>query len=109
MVDLTKNCEVIIIIGSPASSNSNRLKERAEEEGIPSFIIDSPDEFQPTMIAGRSRIGISSGASVPDHLINQLVSIIQKLSSNASVHQEPSQEGDIWFPIPKVLRDVQLS
>jgi len=109
VVDLTRVCDVIIVCGSPTSSNSNRLCERASEEGVPSYIIDSPSEFNSDMIKSATKIGISSGASVPYYLVEEIVSKIKTIHPSATVHKEPSIEGDIWFPVPKELRDIQSS
>lgn len=107
VLDLCKTCNVIIICGSPTSSNSNRLCERAKEAGVESYIIDSPEEFKPEMIQNKTKIGLSSGASVPSYLMDEIIDKIKTIHPSATLHQDDSVEGDIWFPVPKELRDMK--
>jgi len=102
VLDLTERCDVIIVCGSPHSSNSNRLRECAENEGVPSFIIDTYEEFDPNWIKDKSKIGITSGASVPEKIVNELVREIKTLYPEIRIFQEENIEKTIKFPIPKV-------
>ncbi|MDA1353542.1 MAG: 4-hydroxy-3-methylbut-2-enyl diphosphate reductase [bacterium] len=107
VVELTKLCDVIVIVGSLASSNSNRLRERAEDQGIPSYIIDSPSEFKFSWLDGRTSLGISSGASVPKFLVDELVRMISVRFPDAVKKQDESIEKGIAFPLPKEIQDYK--
>ena len=100
--ELADDCDVVIICGSPNSSNSNRLRETAADQGITSYIIDTVDEFQFNWIKGKDKIGISSGASVPRKIVDELVDMIVKHYPNASLHEGKNKEEGILFPIPNI-------
>lgn len=102
VTELANRCDVVIICGSPTSSNSNRLRETAAAQGVPSYIIDTEAEFTPSMIAGYFKIGISSGASVPSYVVENLVTRIQGQYPNAKVFREESREKDVKFRVPKI-------
>lgn len=102
IMELASYCEVIIVCGSPHSSNSNRLRECSENEGVPSYIIDTADEFVPSWILGKKKIGITSGASVPKNIVDDLVSTIKLHYDNVLIFQEENIEKSIKFPIPKI-------
>lgn len=102
VTELSKECDVIIICGSRHSSNSNRLKETAEKSGNPSYIIDTVDEFDPNWISGKTKVGISSGASVPEYIVQQLVDRLLLIDPAAQVFRKESVEKDIRFAVPKV-------
>ncbi len=99
--ELAKTCDVVIICGSPNSSNSNRLREAAAEENVPSYIIDTAEELNFDWLEGRRRIGISSGASVPTYVVDTLVAHIQSRYPTSTVTQKESIEQDISFRTPK--------
>ena len=109
ILDLVKTCDVILVCGSKNSSNTTRLYELAKENNCAAYMIESAQEFTDTMIANANRVGISSGASVPKILVTQLVTRIQQSVPSATCHQAPSTEADIWFPLPKPLRDLANS
>ena len=100
--DLAKLCDMIVICGSPNSSNSNRLRETAKSEGIPSYIVDAAQDFDITLLEGKNSVGISSGASVPRYIVDDLISKIKKIYRDAKIHSFPSLERSIVFPIPKI-------
>ncbi len=102
VTELANRCDVVIICGSPTSSNSNRLRETAAAQGVPSYIIDTEYEFNASMIQGHRRIGISSGASVPSYVVENLVTRIQSQFPNATVFREESKEKDVKFRVPKI-------
>lgn len=102
ITELAKRCEFIIVCGSPHSSNSNRLCETAKNCGIPAIIIDSADELDITRISNQTKIGISSGASVPRAIVDQLVMKIQAHFPDAVVFQDESIEKGIYFKGPKI-------
>ncbi len=100
--DLATVCDVIIVCGSPNSSNSNRLRETGEKSGIPSYIIDNVDQLDMSILKGKKKIGISSGASVPRIIVEKLVERIQKEFSNTDVHNFDNPEKNIVFALPEI-------
>lgn len=105
--ELAKMCDLIVICGSPNSSNSNRLRETGANEGIPSYIIDRADEFDISLLKGKQKIGISSGASVPRCIVDELVEKIEAAYPNTKVHQFDNPEKNIVFKLPdfKILSE----
>jgi len=99
--ELSKLCDVIIICGSPHSSNSNRLKETAQSHGIVSYIIDTEEELDLSWLDGKERVGISSGASVPRYIVDRVVEKIQSKYPNTPVLEKESVEKGISFAVPK--------
>jgi len=102
VVQLAKDCDLVIICGSPHSSNSNRLKETASEQGVEAHIIDTELELDLNWLKNKSIIGISSGASVPRYIVDQVVDKIKSHYPNVAVDQEESIEKNIAFAVPKV-------
>ena len=100
--DLAMVCDVIIICGSPNSSNSNRLRETGEKSGTVSYIIDTTDEMDMSLLDGKNKIGISSGASVPRVIVDQLVESIQEKYPGTVVHTFENPEKNIIFALPKI-------
>ncbi len=97
--DLAKTCDVIVICGSPHSSNSNRLRETGEQQGVTSHIVDTAQELDVCLFNGKSKIGISSGASVPRHLVDEIIAKIKKSYPQTVVHEFPNPEKNIVFPV----------
>lgn len=100
--DLARMCDIVIICGSPKSSNSNRLRETGEKQGVPSHIVDSEDELNLKVLNGKTKIGISSGASVPRVIVDRLVERIQKHFPGTRVHTFENPEKNIVFALPKI-------
>lgn len=100
--DLATICDVIIICGSPNSSNSNRLMETGEKRGAKSYIVDTADELDMNVIEGTNKIGISSGASVPRVIVDELVDRIKNKYPDAIVHEFENPEKNIVFALPKI-------
>ncbi len=96
--ELAKICDVVLICGSPNSSNSNRLRETGERAGIPAYIIDSADELRVDWIQGKERIGISSGASVPYCIVREVIERIQVVFPEAIVKHFEDFEVPDRFP-----------
>ncbi len=97
--DLATFCDVIIICGSPHSSNSNRLRETGEQYGVKSYIIDTAAELNLETLRGKHKIGLSSGASVPRHLVDEIIAKIKTLEPHAMVHEFDNPEKNIVFPV----------
>ncbi len=94
--------DVVIVIGSPMSSNSNRLREVAERFGVPAYLVDSAADLDSSWIAGRQRVGVTAGASAPDVLVRQLVERLKQLGA-VSVRALHGVEENVVFPLPRGL------
>jgi 4-hydroxy-3-methylbut-2-enyl diphosphate reductase len=99
---MAPKCDIVIVVGSPNSSNSNRLREVAENLGAQSYLVDAAEQIQPQWLAGKKRIGVSSGASAPEVLVAQVIAKLRTLGAK-SVAELPGIEETIEFPIPKSL------
>ncbi len=100
--ELADTCDLIIICGSPNSSNSNRLRETGEKAGVVSVIIDKAEEFPMDMLDGKKKVGVSSGASVPRTVIVELVQKIQLRYPGTKVNSFSNPEKNIVFPLPEL-------
>ncbi|MES3007571.1 MAG: 4-hydroxy-3-methylbut-2-enyl diphosphate reductase [Pseudomonadota bacterium] len=102
---LALECELVLVVGSPNSSNSNRLKELAERLGCESYLIDSVEDVKPEWFVGKTRFGVTAGASAPEVLVQQVVERLREIC-----HQDPEElrgvEENIVFSMPKELRRV---
>src|SRR5438046_6634154 len=76
---MAPQCDVVIVVGSPNSSNSNRLREVSENMGVPAYLVDSAADLRPEWIAGKQRVGITAGASAPEVLVNALIERLKAL------------------------------
>lgn len=94
--------DVVIVVGSPNSSNSNRLREVAEKKGTTAFMVDNASQIDPAWIAGRSRIGVTAGASAPEVLVQAVIDRLKELGAQ-SVRSLPGVEENVTFPMPKGL------
>jgi len=99
---MAPQCDLVLIVGSPSSSNSNRLREVAEKYGCPARRSGSATELQPEWLAGKRRIGISAGASAPEVLVQELVQRLKSLGVGAVRNLDGVQE-TVAFPLPKGL------
>jgi 4-hydroxy-3-methylbut-2-enyl diphosphate reductase len=95
--------DVVIVVGSPTSSNSTRLREVARKLGTESYMVDSADELLPAWFEGRQRVGLTAGASAPDILVQQVIERIKALGA-VSVRKMQGIEETVKFPLPKGLR-----
>jgi len=100
---LSRDVDVVIVVGSPTSSNSNRLAELARKLGVPSYMVDSPSELQPEWLAGKSRVGLTAGASAPEVLVQDVVDRIKALGAVAVRKMDGIVE-HVKFPLPKGLK-----
>lgn len=99
---LAPNCDLMLVVGSPNSSNSNRLREVAERIGIDAYLVDGAASIDPAWLVGRQRIGISAGASAPEVLVQQVIQRLKELGA-VSVRTMPGLEENVAFPLPKGL------
>ena len=100
---MSPQVDVLIVVGSPTSSNSNRLRELAQKLGTESYMVDSADELQPAWFDGRQRVGLTAGASAPEILVRQVIERIKALGA-VSVRKMDGIEETVKFPLPKGLR-----
>jgi 4-hydroxy-3-methylbut-2-enyl diphosphate reductase len=94
--------EVVIVVGSPNSSNSNRLREVADKMGTPAYMVDNAEAIDPAWIAGKRRIGVTAGASAPEVLVQAVIDRLKELGA-ASVRALEGVEENVTFPLPKGL------
>jgi 4-hydroxy-3-methylbut-2-enyl diphosphate reductase len=101
--ELAQGCDLVLVVGSPNSSNSNRLRELAEREGVQAHLIDGADEIDPAWVHGRRRIGVSAGASAPEVLVRGVIERLQALGAG-SVSELSGKPEDMVFALPRELR-----
>jgi len=95
---------VVIVVGSPSSSNSNRLRDVAAKYGTPSYMVDHAGELDAAWLEGKQRIGLTAGASAPDILVQQVISRLRELGAT-SVRTLDGVQETVKFPLPKGLRN----
>ena len=103
---LAHDCDLLLVVGSPNSSNSNRLRELAERMGTPAHLIDGAEDLRHEWFAGQQRIGITAGASAPEVLVKGVIERLQEWGAGEVVELDGRPE-NITFSIPKELRVVQ--
>jgi 4-hydroxy-3-methylbut-2-enyl diphosphate reductase len=101
---LAAECDLVIVVGSPNSSNSNRLREVAANVGIASYMVDNAEELKPEWLQGKHRIGVTAGASAPDVLVQGVIERLKMLGAG-SVTPLDGIEETVNFPLPKALQD----
>lgn len=94
--------DLVLVIGSQTSSNSNRLREVAEKLGVPAMLIDSAADLDPAWLEGRKRVGVTAGASAPEHLVKELIERLRQAGA-VSVRTLAGVEENVSFPLPKGL------
>ncbi len=97
--ELAKHVDVVLVIGAHNSSNSNRLRERAEEVGIPAYLIEDASHLDPDWVKGKERVGITAGASAPEDLVQDLIETLRKLGP-VEVSVLPGVQENVHFRIP---------
>ena len=103
---LARDCDLVLVVGSPNSSNSNRLRELAERDGVQAHLIDDASEIDPRWLEGRARIGVSAGASAPEVLVQGVIDRLRELGAG-SVRDLEGEPENMVFALPRELR-VQL-
>lgn len=99
---MAKDCDLVIVVGSPNSSNSNRLREVAQNQGVEAYMVDNAGHLQAEWVVGKKRIGISAGASAPEVLVQEVIKKLQSLS-NAEVTELQGVIENVVFQLPKNL------
>ena len=103
---LVRQCDVVVVVGSPNSSNSNRLREVAANVGVPAYLVNDAKELQPDWFAGKTRVGISAGASAPEVLVQGVIARLEKMGGTKVIELQGIVE-NVVFPLPRTLIAVQ--
>jgi 4-hydroxy-3-methylbut-2-enyl diphosphate reductase len=99
---LAPQCDVVIVVGSPTSSNSNRLREVAEHLGVPAYMVDNAGEIEPAWVAGKTRVGLTAGASAPEVLVREVIERLAQLGIGSVANLDGAEE-KVSFALPKGL------
>ena len=105
---LAPQVDVVIVVGSPTSSNSNRLRELAERLGTPGYMVDAAEDLRPQWLEGRPRVGLTAGASAPDVLVQAVIERLRELGAT-TVRSLPGVEEHVRFPLPLGLGDKSMA
>ena len=105
---LAPSVDVVIVVGSPTSSNSNRLQELAQRLGTPAYMVDQPDDLQAEWLEGKRRVGLTAGASAPDILVRQVIERLRSLGA-VSVRTLEGVQESVHFPLPMGLGDKSMA
>ncbi len=100
---LAQHCDAVIVVGSPNSSNSNRLREVAENRGIPAYMVDDAQQIEPAWLLGKKHIGVTAGASAPELLVQAVIHQLQQYGTS-TITELPGVVENVVFPIPKSLQ-----
>ncbi len=104
---LSEECDLVLVVGSPNSSNSNRLRELAQRNGCDAYLIDGPDDINPAWLKGKKRIGVTAGASAPEVLVRRVIDGLKDLGAQTPIELDGVKE-NITFSLPKELRLVPI-
>ena len=99
---LALECDVVIVVGSPNSSNSNRLREVAQNMGVPAYMVDAAADLDPRWVLGAARVGVTAGASAPEVLVRELIERLRALGAT-EVREMAGITESVVFPLPKSL------
>ncbi|HOV56730.1 MAG TPA: 4-hydroxy-3-methylbut-2-enyl diphosphate reductase [Rhodanobacteraceae bacterium] len=105
---LGQQCDLVLVVGSPNSSNSNRLRELAEKQGVAAHLIDGAGDIRHEWLSGRRRVGVTAGASAPEQLVRDVIAHLQALGAEQVLELEGEPE-NITFALPKALRVQVIS
>ncbi|MCU7918672.1 MAG: 4-hydroxy-3-methylbut-2-enyl diphosphate reductase [Candidatus Thiodiazotropha sp. (ex Epidulcina cf. delphinae)] len=100
--ELARTCDLVLVVGSPNSSNSNRLREIAEKHGPPAYLIDGAQDIDPDWLTGKQRIGVTAGASAPEILVESVIERLRKWGAE-SVTESQGKPEEVVFALPKAL------
>jgi 4-hydroxy-3-methylbut-2-enyl diphosphate reductase len=100
---MSPQVDVVIVVGSPTSSNSNRLRELAERLGKPAYMVDDAEALRPEWFQDAARVGLTAGASAPDVLVQQVIARLKELGALA-VRKLDGVAETVHFPLPKGLK-----
>jgi 4-hydroxy-3-methylbut-2-enyl diphosphate reductase len=102
---MAPQCDVVIVVGSPNSSNSNRLREVAQSRGTSAYMVDNASQLEPQWIEGKRRIGVTAGASAPENLVTDVIARLYELGAKR-VTQLPGRDENVVFALPKQLTNT---
>jgi 4-hydroxy-3-methylbut-2-en-1-yl diphosphate reductase len=103
--ELTEGADVVLVVGAPASSNSNRLVELAARRGARAYLVETADDVDPAWLDGAAQVGVTAGASAPESLVQGVVARLRELSGGrARVRSQPEVDEGIVFQLPAALR-----
>jgi len=105
---LAREVQLMLVVGSPNSSNSNRLRELAAAESIAAYLIDGPEDLQHDWFVGIARVGVTAGASAPDVLVRAVIDKLMDWGGTAPIEMSGPPE-NIYFALPKALREIKVS
>lgn len=105
--ELASQCDVVLVVGSPNSSNSNRLREVAANRGVPAYMVDTVADLNPEWVAGKSRVGVTAGASAPEVLVQAVVQRLKALGAQ-SVQEMAAPPENVVFPLPRGLSSAAV-
>ena len=100
---LGQQCDLVLVVGSPNSSNSNRLRELAEKQGVPAYLIDGAADIRPEWLEARERIGVTAGASAPESLVRDVIAHLSAAGASG-VRELDGEPENVTFALPKELR-----
>jgi 4-hydroxy-3-methylbut-2-en-1-yl diphosphate reductase len=103
---MAKDCDLVIVVGSPNSSNSNRLREVAQNQGVEAYMVDNATHLKPEWLIGKKRIGVSAGASAPEILVTEVIAKLQQLGAN-EVQELHGVVESVVFQLPKNLTQAK--
>ncbi|MEZ5521273.1 MAG: 4-hydroxy-3-methylbut-2-enyl diphosphate reductase [Dokdonella sp.] len=101
--ELGQQCDIVLVVGSPNSSNSNRLRELAEKQGVPAYLIDGADDIRREWLDGRQRIGLTAGASAPEGLVKDVIERLRSWGASEVTELDGKPE-NVTFALPRELR-----
>ena len=104
---LVKQCDVVVVVGSPNSSNSNRLREVAANVGVPAYLVNDASELQPEWFVGKTHVGISAGASAPEVLVKGVITRLEKIGGTKVIELKGIIE-NVVFPLPRTLISIAV-
>jgi 4-hydroxy-3-methylbut-2-enyl diphosphate reductase len=102
---LLERCDVLLVVGSRTSSNSNRLRELADRAGVPGYLVDGPDDLRSEWFAGKNAVGVTAGASAPELLVQQVVEKLRSWGGEAP-REAVGREENVFFTLPRELRRI---
>jgi 4-hydroxy-3-methylbut-2-enyl diphosphate reductase len=105
---LVEACDVVVVVGSQSSSNSNRLREIAEKAGKPGYLVDGPDDLRPEWFEGRQAVGVTAGASAPELLVQRVVARLREWGGQGA-EELVGREENVVFALPRELRPKPAS
>ena len=102
---MSRQCDLVIVVGSPNSSNSNRLREVADNMKVSAYLVDNAGELQPEWLLGKSHVGVTAGASAPEVLVQEVIARLKQLGAK-SAHELQGITENVVFPLPKALNNT---